>query len=42
MSRRKAACGFELAGRRVMRGTRVDFTVGAEDAQGEPVDDGAV
>ena len=33
---------IRLAGRRVMRGTRVDFDVGAENAQGEPVDDGAV
>ncbi len=28
---------IKLAGRRVMRGTRVDFAVGADDAQGEPV-----
>ena len=28
---------IRLAGRQVMRGTRVDFAVGAEDAQGEPV-----
>jgi uncharacterized membrane protein len=29
---------IRLAGRRVLRGTRVDFTLGAEDTQGEPVD----
>jgi hypothetical protein len=29
---------IRLAGRRVMRGTRVDFEMGAEDAQGAPVD----
>ena len=29
---------IRLAGRRAMRGTRVDFAIGAEDAQGEPVD----
>ena len=29
---------IRLAGRRAMRGTRVDFTLGAEDAQGEPID----
>jgi uncharacterized membrane protein len=29
---------IRLAGRRVMRGTRVEFATGAEDAQGEPVD----
>jgi hypothetical protein len=28
---------IRLAGRRVARGTRVDFSVGAEDAQGQPV-----
>jgi Putative glutamine amidotransferase len=28
---------IQLANRRVMRGTRVDFTVGAENAQGQPV-----
>ena len=33
---------IRLAGRRVMRGTRVDFDVGAENAQGEPIDDGAI
>jgi hypothetical protein len=27
-----------LAGRRAMRGTRVEFGMGAEDAQGEPID----
>ncbi len=27
---------IKLAGRRVMRGTRVDFTLGAENARGEP------
>jgi hypothetical protein len=30
---------IRLAGRRVMRGTRVDFTVGAESAQHEPIPD---
>jgi uncharacterized membrane protein len=29
---------IRLAGRRVMRGSRVDFHVGAESAQGEPLD----
>jgi len=29
---------IRLAGRRVMRGTRLDFAVGAEDAQGQPID----
>jgi hypothetical protein len=29
---------IRLAGRRVVRGTRVDFQVGAEDAQGAPVE----
>ena len=29
---------IRLAGRRAMRGTRVDFAVGAENAQGEPID----
>jgi uncharacterized membrane protein len=29
---------IRLAGRRVMRGTRVDFQMGAEDAQGAPID----
>jgi uncharacterized membrane protein len=29
---------IRLAGRRAMRGTRVEFAVGAEDAQGEPID----
>jgi hypothetical protein len=29
---------IRLAGRRVMRGTRVEFAMGAEDAQGEPLD----
>ncbi|MEX2186995.1 MAG: glutamine amidotransferase, partial [Pirellulales bacterium] len=28
---------IKLAGRRVMRGTRVDFTLGAENSRGEPV-----
>lgn len=28
---------IRLTGRRVLRGTRVDFTLGAEDAQGAPV-----
>lgn len=28
---------IKLAGRRVMRGTRVDFTLGAEDSRGEPL-----
>jgi uncharacterized membrane protein len=28
---------IRLAGRRAMRGTRVEFAVGAEDAQGEPI-----
>jgi hypothetical protein len=28
---------IRLAGRRAMRGTRVDFAVGAENAQGEPI-----
>jgi uncharacterized membrane protein len=28
---------IKLAGRRVLRGTRVDFTLGAENARGEPV-----
>jgi uncharacterized membrane protein len=28
---------IKLAGRRVMRGARVDFTLGAENAQGEPL-----
>jgi uncharacterized membrane protein len=29
---------IRLANRRVMRGTRVDFAVGAEDAQGQPIE----
>ncbi|HEY3395413.1 MAG TPA: glutamine amidotransferase [Lacipirellulaceae bacterium] len=29
---------IRLAGRRAMRGTRVEFALGAEDAQGEPID----
>jgi hypothetical protein len=29
---------IRLASRRVMRGTRVDFALGAENAQGEPID----
>ncbi|HJS08809.1 MAG TPA: glutamine amidotransferase, partial [Pirellulales bacterium] len=29
---------IRLAGRRAMRGTRVEFAVGAEDAKGEPID----
>jgi uncharacterized membrane protein len=29
---------IRLAGRRAVRGTRVDFAVGAEDAQGAPID----
>ncbi len=29
---------IRLAGRRVMRGTRVDFGIGAEDAQGAPIE----
>ena len=33
---------IRLAGRRVMRGTRVDFTLGAENSRGEPIDRGPV
>jgi uncharacterized membrane protein len=29
---------IRLAGRRVVRGTRVDFAIGADNAQGEPID----
>jgi hypothetical protein len=29
---------IRLAGRRAMRGTRVEFAIGAEDPQGEPID----